>query len=88
VALTVTDDDRATDDGGKHVTVTEGGGNPIALDATGYEVRGGHHADLTGTDAAATQVDVIGDGRLVATTPNGGFYTDAPGTVGGASSTY
>lgn len=91
VTLTVTDDDGATDDVSKTVAVEDGSDPPaddISLSANGYKVRGVHHVDLNWSGATSTNVDIVRNGGVVATTANDGFYTDATGNRGGASYTY
>jgi len=86
VYLTVTDDDGATDTTSQSVTVTSGSG--ITLTATGYKVKGRHHADLEWSGATSTNVDIYRDGVKITTTANDGFYTDSTSNVGGGSYTY
>ena len=87
VTLTVTDDDGATDAVSQDVTVTEPT-TDISLSVTAYKVRGVQHADLTWSGATSTNVDVIRDGVIVATTANDGAYTDSTGQRGGGSAVY
>ncbi|MDX1645046.1 MAG: PKD domain-containing protein, partial [Thermoanaerobaculia bacterium] len=86
VTLTVTDDASQTDTDSQSVSVTEPAA--ISLSATGYKVRGRHHADLTWSGATSTDVDVYRNGVLVTTTANDGFHTDNTGNVGSASYDY
>lgn len=89
VSLTVTDDDGATDTSSQDVTVTEPPSGGITLTATGYKVKGVHHADLEWSGATSVSVDVYRNGALVTTTANDGAYTDNTGNKGGnASYTY
>jgi PKD repeat protein len=87
VSLTVTDDDGATGSTSQSVTVSDTSGG-ITLTATGYKVRGRQKADLEWSDATSTNVDIYRDGVLIATTANGGFYTDNIDQRGGGSYTY
>ena len=89
VTLTVTDDSTATNSVSKDVTVSESG-DGITLSATGYKVRGRHHADLEWSGATSTDVEIYRDGELITTTstPNDGFYTDNTNNVGGGSYVY
>ncbi|MDX1623129.1 MAG: S8 family serine peptidase [Gemmatimonadota bacterium] len=87
VTLTVTDDDGATDSSSQDVTVSASTSG-ISLSATGYKVRGRHHADLSWSGATSTNVDVYRDGAVIAMTENDGFYTDSTNNVGGGSYTY
>ena len=82
VTLTVTDNQSATDADVQTVTVTAPGGGGIVLSATGYKVKGVHHADLTWSGATSTNVDIRRNGASIATTANGGAYTDNTGNKG------
>lgn len=85
VTLTVTDDDGATGSQTQSVTVSTPPPPPagITLSATGYKVKGVHHADLSWSGAASGSVDVYRDGSIVATTANDGAHTDNSGQKGG-----
>jgi len=88
VALTVTDDDGATDSLSQDVTVSDGS-SEITLTATGYKVKGRQKADLKWNGATSTDVDIYRDGVPIATNEeNDGFYTDNINNVGGGSYTY
>jgi len=82
VTLTVTDDGGATGSESQLVSVSDAA---IELSATGFKVRGLHKADLTWSGAASTNVDVIRDGVIVATTANDGAFTDNIDQRGGAT---
>lgn len=86
VTLAVTDDDEATGSTSKEVVVSSGG--EFTLTATGYKVKGRHHADLEWSGATSDNVDIYRDGALIATTNNSGDYTDSTNYVGGGSYTY
>lgn len=58
----------------------------ISLAANGYKVRGVHTVDLTWSGASSTNVDVLRNGSLIATTANDGAYTDSTGNKGGGAS--
>lgn len=90
VTLTVTDNEGATGSASQNVTVSSapGGGDDIALSASGYKVRGVHHVDLTWSGASSSSVDVVRNGSVVTTTPNDGAHTDNTGNRGGATYTY
>lgn len=90
VTLTVTDDDSATDDVSQIVTVADGGDPPgnFTLSVSAYKVRGVQHVDLTWAGAGSSQVDIVRNGSVVATTANDGFHTDNTGNRGGGSYTY
>lgn len=88
VTLTVTDDDGATDSQSTSVTVTSSSGGGISLSASGYKVKGVHHADLTWSGATSGSVDVYRNGARVTTTANDGAHTDNIGNRGGGSYTY
>jgi len=89
VILTVTDDDGAQDSQSQNVTVSESSSDDgITLSATGFKVRGRHHADLAWSGATSTNVDVFRNGTPIATTENDGEYTDSTNNVGGGSYTY
>lgn len=90
VTLTVTDDEGATDSETQDISVAADDPNPsgIQLSVVGYKDRGLHKADLTWSDATSTQVDVIRNGTVEATTDNDGAFTDHIDNRGGASYTY
>ena len=83
VTLLVTDDDGATNQTTRSVTVTASG---ITLSATGYKVKGVKHADLTWSGATGAVI-VKRNGVPIATTTNTS-YTDTNGGKGGGSLTY
>lgn len=102
VSLTVTDSQGRSDTTTANVEVVDpdggdppddGGGGQIELSASGYKVRGLHHADLawSGTTGGA-QVSIRRDGQEVGTgssdAEGGGNTTDAIGGRGGASYDY
>jgi PKD repeat protein len=86
VTLTVIDDDGAIGTTTQSVTVTSSSG--ITLSATGYKVKGRHHADLEWSGATSSNVDIYRDGEKIITTENDGLYTDNTGNVGSGSYTY
>jgi serine protease len=88
VTLTVTDDDGATDSASQSVTVEEPVSDGITLSASGYKVRGRHHADLSWDGASSTNVDIYLDGSKIDTTANDGAYTWSSNNRGGASYTF
>lgn len=92
VTLTVTDDDGASDSASQAVMVTEpdtgGDDSTITLAATGYKVRGAQKVDLAWSGATSTNVDIVRDGGIIATTGNDGAYTDNINRRGGGSYTY
>jgi PKD repeat protein len=90
VTLTVTDDAGATDSTSQTVSVSSGdtGGSGIDLSATGYKVKGRHHADLTWSGASTSQVDVYRNGSLEATVSNSGAWTWSSNIRGGNSHTF
>lgn len=63
-------------------------GGDIALDASGYKVKGRQHVDLSWSGATGGEVDIERDGSTIATTANDGAYTDPIGARGGATYTY
>lgn len=85
VVLSVTDDDGATDTDTQNVTVSDGS---MTLTATGYKVKGVHHAGLEWSGAGSSDVDIYRDGAKIGTTANDGFYTDNIGNKGGGSYIY
>ena len=87
VTLLVTDDDGATNQTSRSVTVTAPGGG-ITLSATGFKVKGVRNANLTWSPSGTGNVDVKRNGVIVATTPNDGAYTDNTGTKGGGTIAY
>ena len=88
VTLTVTDTNGQSDSQSRNVTVTEPSTGGLALSASGYKVKGVHHADLTWSGASSTSVDIYRNGSLVTTTANDGAHTDNIGNRGGGSYTY
>ena len=60
----------------------------ITFDAAGYKVRGRQKADLTWSGANSTNVDIVLDGQVIATTSNDGLYTDNIDNQGGGSYVY
>ncbi|HYN08484.1 MAG TPA: PKD domain-containing protein [Vicinamibacterales bacterium] len=88
VVLTVTDNDAATDTDTQNVTVSSVPPSGIQLGATGYKVRGVHHADLTWSGATSSSVDIFRNGIKIITTANDGTHTDNIGSKGNASYTY
>ncbi len=50
----------------------------IDLSVYAYNIKNEYYADLTWSGANSTSVDVYRDGSIIATTPNGGAYTDGP----------
>ncbi len=90
VALTVTDNEGATDSISKNVTVTEPAqpGDEIILSAVGYKIRGIKHADLTWNGATTSTVDIYRDGNRIATVSNSGSYTDNTGLRGNDPHSY
>ena len=87
VTLLVTDDDGATNQTSRSVTVTAPTGG-ITLSATGFKVKGVRHANLTWSPTGSGNVDVKRNGAVVATTAHDGAYTDNTGTKGAGSITY
>ncbi|NEZ03121.1 S8 family serine peptidase [Wenzhouxiangella sp. XN201] len=87
VTLTVTDSAGQTDSSSQSVTVSEPVSDGITLSATGYKVKGRHHADLT-WDGASTDVDVYVNGAFHTTTANDGAYTWSSENRGGGSYTF
>lgn len=73
--------------GSQVVSVSDESGD-FGLSATGYKVKGRHHADLSWSGATSTHVDVYRDGSVIETTANDGEHTDATNDVGGGSHTY
>ena len=87
VTMLVTDDDGATNQTTRSVTVTAPGGG-ITLSATGFKVKGVRHANLSWSPTEPGNVDVYRNGVVVTTTPNDGAYTDNTGSKGAGSITY
>lgn len=92
VTLTVTDDAGATDSSSQVVSVSaaDDGGDTggVELSATGYKVKGRHHADLTWSGAEGSDVDVYRNGSLEATVSNSGAWTWSSDIKGGGSHTF
>ncbi len=87
MTLTVTDDDAATDDEIKTVTVSAAAGG-FALSAAGRKLKGFQYVDLTWS-GATSNVDVYRDGALVKSNElNDGAYTDELNKKGSGSYTY
>jgi subtilisin family serine protease len=87
VVLTVTDDDGATGQQTRSVTVSSPSGG-ITLNASGYKVKGQQKADLTWSGATQASVDVYRSGIKIATTANSGAYTDNINRNGNGSYEY
>jgi len=61
----------------------------LTLAATGYKVKGVHHAYLAWSGASSTNIDIFRDGTHIGTMPSGdGSYTDNIGQKGGGSYVY
>lgn len=60
----------------------------ITLTAAGSKVRGFHVADLAWSGAAGSEVDIVRDGAIIATTANDGIYQDNTGNKGARSYVY
>jgi thermitase len=82
----VTDDDGATDDEAKSVTVGSSAG--FTLTATGYKVKGLQKADLEWSGGPTGTVVVYRNGTELTTTPDDGSHTDDINNRGGGSYTY
>jgi len=78
VSLTVTDDDGATANTSRDVSVSAAPPPVITLVVKARQVKTNKFADLTWSGATSTNVDVYRSDALVATTPNDGAYTDKP----------
>ena len=63
-------------------------GASITLSAPGYKVKGVQHVDLTWSGTSAASVDIVRDGVVRVTVPNGGTYTDNIGQKGGGDYAY
>lgn len=88
VALTVTDDDGATNSTSRNVSVTAPTTPPpsgFTLAATGYKIKGNQMADLTWSGANGTSVVILIDGVVVDTTANDGGHTYDFNKKGGGS---
>lgn len=64
------------------------GGEELTLLASGHKVHGLQKADLSWSGAVSTDVDIVRDGSVIATTDNDGFYTDDIDNRGPGSYTY
>jgi PKD repeat protein len=88
VTLMVTDDGSAQDSNTQSVTVSSVSPGGIQLSASGYRVKGVHHADLTWSGATSSSVDIFRNGIRIITTANDGAHTDNIGNKGNGSYTY
>jgi len=86
VMLAVTDDDGASANISKNVTVAAAGA--ISLAATGYKNKGINTANLAWSGAGGTAVRILRDGVLVTSTANDGAHTDNTGDKGGRTYVY
>lgn len=87
VTLTVTDDDGEADSTSQTVNVSDGSSGGITLTASGYKVKGVHHADLEWFDAPAN-VDIYRDTEKIVSGISLSTYTDNIGNKGAGSYTY
>jgi len=88
VTLTVTDDDGATDSTSSSVTVSEGGTGGGGVDlasVSAYKVKGKKRWDYSWSGATSTNVDIVLDGTVRATTANDGAYTLSTNQKGGGT---
>lgn len=85
VTLTVSDG-QASDSQSQSVTVTEPASGGITLTTVGGKVRGVHTIDLSWDGATSSNVDIVRNGSVVATTANDGAHTDSTGNKGGGVS--
>ena len=88
VALTVTDNEQASDTTSENLAVSEAVSGDITLSAYGYKVKGLKKVDLTWGEATSTQVDIFRNGALLVNTANDGSYTDPIDQRGGGSYWY
>lgn len=86
VTLTVTDDDGATDQISRTVSVTAPPTGDIQLSVSTYKVRGVQHADLSWSGTSGS-VAIRRNGTVVATV-SGTSHMDSTGQKGGGSATY
>lgn len=87
VTLTVTGNNGLTDAISKDVAVS-GGSSGLTLTVAGYKVRGLQTVDLAWSGAAGAQVEILRDGKLLATVAGDGLYTDNIDRRGSGSYTY
>lgn len=64
------------------------GGSDLTLSASGYKVKGLQVVDLSWSNAASSNVDIVRNGAVVTTTANDGAYTDSLGVKGTGTYTY
>ena len=79
---------QSTDSNEAVATTPNDPGSSITLSASGYKVKGVHHADLAWSGATGAYVGILRNGTLIETINNNGAYTDNIGTKGGGSYTY
>ena len=88
ITASVTDGGGLPGSDSNSVTINSVGGPVFTLSASGFKVKGFHHADLTWSGATSADVDVLRNAAVVATTPNDGEYADSTGQKGPGSYTY
>ena len=88
VSLTVTDNDGATGNTSKDVTVYAPVTGDIELFVHGYTERGWQKADLQWSGATSKNVDIFRNSTLIVTTKNDGLHTDRIGRDIAGSYTY
>ncbi|WNC67731.1 PKD domain-containing protein [Thalassotalea nanhaiensis] len=90
VDLTVTDDDGDSASTNQSVTVTEasGGDLSISIASASLNRKGRLTVNLTWSNAIGSNVDILRNGSVVATTPNDGAYKDVATNMSSGTYTY
>jgi PKD repeat protein len=88
VTLTVTDENGATDSTAQSLAVASSSAGNITLAALGYKVKGLLKASLSWEGAASSNMDIYRNGIKIATSAQGGSYTDHINERGKQTYTY
>ena len=88
VSLTVTDENGATDSITQSLTVASSSAGTITLTTLGYKVKGLLKASLSWEGATSSNMDIYRNGIKIATSAQGGSYTDHINERGKRTYTY
>lgn len=88
VTLTVTDENGATDSSAQSLAIASSSAGTITLTALGYKVKGLLKASLSWEGATSSNMDIYRNGTKIATSAQGGSYTDHINERGKRTYTY